>query len=76
MTDQLLLALETKLDQLIQECGRLNSENEALKQEAESAKLRESEWNGERARLVEKNELARTRVEAMITRLKSLEDQT
>ncbi len=76
MTDQLLLALETKLDQLIQQCSRLDSENRALKQEAESATLRESEWHGERARLVEKNELARTRVEAMITRLKSLEEQT
>ncbi len=76
MTDQLLLALETKLDQLIQECSRLSEENKHLKQEAESAKLRESEWHTERTRLVEKNDLARTRVEAMITRLKSLEEQS
>ena len=30
----------------------------------------------ERTRLMEKNELARTRVEAMITRLKALEEET
>lgn len=76
MTDQLLLALETKLDQLIQECSRLSEANRHLLQEAESAKHREVEWHTERTRLVEKNELARTRVEAMITRLKSLEEQT
>ncbi len=76
MTDQLLLALETKLDQLIQQCERLNAENIALKSQVAEANSRESEWNVERARLVEKNELARTRVEAMITRLKSLEEQT
>ena len=76
MTDQLLLALETKLDQLIQQCKRLNAENMALKSQVAEADSRESEWNVERARLVEKNELARTRVEAMITRLKSLEEQT
>ncbi|MAZ89007.1 MAG: TIGR02449 family protein [Cellvibrionaceae bacterium] len=76
MTDQLLLALETKLDQLIQQCERLNAENMALKSQVAEADSRESEWNVERARLVEKNELARTRVEAMITRLKSLEEQT
>ncbi len=76
MTDQLLLALETKLDQLIQQCERLNAENIALKSQVAEADSRESEWNVERTRLVEKNELARTRVEAMITRLKSLEEQT
>ncbi len=76
MTDQLLLALETKLDQLIQQCERLHAENIALKSQVAEADSRESEWNVERTRLVEKNELARTRVEAMITRLKSLEEQT
>ncbi|MBU3068436.1 TIGR02449 family protein [Aestuariicella sp. G3-2] len=75
MTDQLLLALEDKLDQLIQLCGRLNEENDQLRQEVNSFKVRESEWQVERARLVEKNELARSRVEAMISRLKSLEEQ-
>ena len=75
MTDQPLLALESKLDQLIQECNRLNADNVALKQELADAKLRESDWASERSRLIEKNEIAKTRVEAMITRLKSLEEQ-
>lgn len=76
MTDQLLSALETKLDQLIQECGRLSAENIQLSQEITASKERESNWQVERVRLVEKNELARNRVEAMISRLKSLEEQT
>ncbi|WP_339897405.1 TIGR02449 family protein [uncultured Gilvimarinus sp.] len=68
MSEDLLFTLEAKLDELLRQCSRLQQENTALK-------ARESEWQQERVRLVEKNELARTRVEAMITRLKSLEAQ-
>jgi cell division protein ZapB len=66
MSDDLLLALETKLDKLILHCDRLQQENAELK-------ARESEWQRERVRLVEKNELARSRVEAMITHLRNLD---
>lgn len=66
MSDDLLLALETKLDKLILLCNRLQQENAELK-------ARESEWQRERVRLVEKNELARSRVEAMITHLRNLD---
>jgi cell division protein ZapB len=66
MSEDLTLTLEAKLDELIRQCARLQQENAQLK-------AREGEWQQERVRLVEKNELARTRVEAMITRLKSLE---
>jgi cell division protein ZapB len=66
MTDDLLQLLESKLDLLIEQCSKLGEENSHLKEQ-------QSEWQGERVRLVEKNELARTRVEAMISRLKSLE---
>lgn len=66
MSDDLLLALETKLDKLILLCNRLQQENTELK-------TRESEWQRERVRLVEKNELARSRVEAMITHLRNLD---
>ncbi|BFM14072.1 hypothetical protein R50073_02550 [Maricurvus nonylphenolicus] len=68
MTDNLLTALEAKLDQLIQLVERQQKENQQLRE-------KEGEWARERARLIEKNELARTRVEAMITRLKSLEQE-
>lgn len=66
MSDDLLLAFETKLDKLILHCDRLQQENTELK-------ARESEWQRERVRLVEKNELARSRVEAMITHLRNLD---
>lgn len=66
MSDDLLLAIETKLDKLILLCNRLQQENNELK-------TRESEWQRERVRLIEKNELARSRVEAMITHLRNLD---
>jgi cell division protein ZapB len=68
MSDELLLSLETKLDRLILLTSRLQQENADLK-------ARESAWQQERVRLIEKNELARSRVEAMITHLKSLDTE-
>lgn len=75
MTDQLLLSFEDKLDQLIQLCDHLREENVRLQQVVNGFQVREADWASERARLVEKNELAKNRVEAMISRLKSLEEQ-
>lgn len=66
MTDESLHQLEAKLDRLIALCERLAQENRALKE-------KEAEWQQERTRLIEKNDLARNRVEAMIARLKNLE---
>lgn len=66
MSNDLLLALETKLDKLILHCNRLKQENAELK-------ARESDWQRERVRLIEKNDLARSRVEAMITHLRNLD---
>jgi cell division protein ZapB len=68
MSDELLLSLETKLDRLILLTSRLQQENTELK-------ARESAWLQERVRLIEKNERARSRVEAMITHLKSLDTE-
>jgi len=68
MSDELLLSLETKLDRLILLTSRLQQENAELR-------ARESAWQQERVRLIEKNELARSRVEAMITHLKSLDTE-
>ena len=69
MDKQQITALEQKLDELIRLCEVLNNENHVLKS-------KESNWAMERARLVEKNELARVKIEAMIVRLKSLEQSS
>ena len=66
MADNQLKALESKLDELIALCTELNRENQQLK--AESAG-----WHRERQVLIDKNELASTKVEAMIDRLRAME---
>ena len=58
--------LEKRMQDLVGLCSRLHLENQSLKNQQGS--LVE-----ERARLIEKNELARNKVEQMIQRLKSLE---
>ncbi len=59
-------ALEQKIDDLINLCADLNRENVELKADV-------SGWHHERQQLVQRNELARTKVEAMISRLKAME---
>ncbi|MFA5984577.1 MAG: TIGR02449 family protein [Methylococcaceae bacterium] len=67
-TDQAsaLKDLEVKLEILIEQYTRVKNENHTLKTKQE-ALVRE------KAKLLEKTNLARTRVEAMITRLKAME---
>ncbi|MFT5116713.1 MAG: cell division protein ZapB [Kiritimatiellia bacterium] len=67
MPEYTLEQLSNKLDQLITQCEQLHRNNESLQQ-------REQEWLRERTSLIEKNDLARTRVESMITDLKSLKE--
>lgn len=69
MDDQQLKALARKIDDLIQLCGKLEQENRQLKTAAGS-------WQQEREQLIEKTEVARGRVESMITRLKALEQES
>jgi cell division protein ZapB len=59
-------ALESRIEDLIRLCETLGRENRALKTQQHS-------WTAERAKLLEKNELAKSKVESMISRLKSLE---
>jgi cell division protein ZapB len=66
MADEQLKQLESKLDQLIELSARLNRENRQLKANLESLQQ-------ERAELLEKNQLAGTRVAAMLERLKAAE---
>ena len=61
-----LKSLAQQLEELLWLCGRLHDENRSLRTSQESLVQ-------EKANLVSKNEQARSRVEAMISRLKSLE---
>ena len=64
-----LKELEQKLDQLVGQYYAVKSENHTLKNRQEALLL-------EKAQLLEKTALARTRVEAMITRLKAMEQDS
>ncbi|RME35142.1 MAG: TIGR02449 family protein [Gammaproteobacteria bacterium] len=61
-----LAALEARIDELISTVQRLSNENAALRNQQEHLMA-------ERAALIEKTENARSRVEAMIARLKAME---
>jgi len=66
VTEQELRKLEVRLEELVRSIERLKDENRSLRNQQDSLVT-------ERANLIEKNELARTRVEAMINRLKAME---
>lgn len=61
-----LKRLEKRVDALVRVCDRLQDENRSLKQ-------RQDMLTSERAGLLQKNEQVRSRVEAMIGRLKAME---
>lgn len=61
-----LEALETKLDTLIAQFNQVKNENKSLK-------VKQDALVREKAKLLEKTTLAKTRVEAMIARLKAME---
>ena len=64
-----LKRLEKRVDELVATVAHLKEENRALKS-------RHDTLSNERANLLHKNEQARTRVEAMIGRLKAMEHGT
>ena len=64
-----LLNLSARLDELAVQARRLGEENRSLR-------LQQEQLVNERSTLLAKNEQARMRVEAMIARLKSLEQHT
>ncbi|MEJ2115482.1 MAG: TIGR02449 family protein [Gammaproteobacteria bacterium] len=66
LSEQDLKGLEIRVSELISTCEELKKENRLLK-------LQQDSYSSERATLIDKNEQARKRVEAMITRLKSME---
>ena len=65
MSNDVLSNLENKIDQLVALSERLQKENAGLRQ-------RELNLLKEKGQLMEKTEQARSRVESMITRLKTL----
>ncbi|MET1079280.1 MAG: TIGR02449 family protein [Pseudomonas sp.] len=66
MEDANLLALTVKFELLIQRVEQLKADKRVLQ-------ANEKAWREERAQLIEKNEMARHKVESMISRLKALE---
>ena len=63
-----LKKLETRVDELIKAVERLQQENKTLRDS-------QTHLVAERTELIEKTEMARTKVEAMIKRLKTLENE-
>ena len=60
-------ALEAKVDELVAHCDALVQENQKLRDERQA-------WRDERATLVERNDLAKAKLDAMIERLKSADE--
>ena len=69
MEDNDLHALMARLELLISRVEQLNRQNALLI-------AQEKTWREERAHLIEKNEIARNKVESMISRLKALEQDS
>jgi len=66
MSDTSFNTLEDKVDDLIQLCHDMKNENQILRDDKHT-------WENERNSLIEKNQLARTRLEKVLQRLKPLE---
>lgn len=66
MPESQFKALEQKIDDLISLCAELNQENVSLKADKET-------WRSEREVLASRNELARHKVETILNRLRTLE---
>lgn len=66
MTNSSYSGLEEKVDELIQLCADMKAENQALRDQTSTLK-------SERKSLLDKNQLARVRLEKVLRRLKTLE---
>ena len=69
MEDTDLQALMARLELLITRVEQLNRQNALLS-------AQEKTWREDRAHLIENNEIARNKVESMISRLKALEQDS
>lgn len=68
MTEEKFQALNDKVDALIELCDSMKRENQLLR-------ASEHGWNSERQKLIEKNRDAKSKLEAILVRLRAL-DQT
>ena len=66
MTQLDLTSLQRKIDKLI-------SVNEELRQQNNAMKVTEARWQAERGKLIQQNDIARSKVNEMIERLQVLE---
>jgi cell division protein ZapB len=69
MSNSSFKSLESKVDELIRLCGDMKKENQLLRD-------RENTWKHERDLLINRNQMARVRLEKVLRRLKSLEGDT
>lgn len=69
ITETDVRALEHRLDELIRTCQRLKEENRLLRQQ-------QTLLVSERAKLQQKNDLARAQTEMMLLRLKAMENES
>ncbi|WP_210397155.1 TIGR02449 family protein [Motiliproteus sediminis] len=66
MDSHALAQLDSQLNRLVAHCQQLEQENRALR-------ARDSEWRNERMQLLRQRDAMRSKVEAMISRLKAME---
>ena len=69
MSDSNFSGVEEKVDELIQLCADMKSENQNLREQVNG-------WKVERKTLLDKSQLARVRLEKVLRRLKTLEQDT
>ncbi len=68
-SEALLAQFERQVEALIDTCKRLREENQSLRTQQEHLV-------GEKARLIEHTEAASSKVEAMVSRLKAMEQES
>lgn len=66
MNDERFNTLDQKIDALIELCAAMKRENQVLR-------ANEHNWQSERQQLLDNNKLAKSRLESVLNRLKSLE---
>ena len=67
MSEDKFQALNEKVEALIALCVEMKQENQLLRANQEN-------WHGERRELMEKNKVAKSKLESILARLKALEE--